>query len=74
MFADTADKAISSGSTAPDDRFLREKQGKFADGVQRLNEARLQDRLYPVLKEFASVEKEAATEQVYAISLPHAKP
>lgn len=55
LFADVADKN-GTGPGVQDDRSLREKQGKYADKVQRLNEARLQERAYPVLQEFADVE------------------
>lgn len=55
VFRDVADKS-SQGPSAQDDRFLREKQSRFADKVQRMNEARLQELAYPVLQEFADVE------------------
>jgi nuclear pore complex protein Nup93 len=55
VFKDVTDKS-SQGPGVQDDRFLREKQGKFADKVQRLNEARLQELAYPVLHEFVDVE------------------
>lgn len=55
LFADVADKS-GTGPGSQDDRSLRERQGKFAEKVQRLNEARLQERAYPVLQEFADVE------------------
>jgi len=55
VFKDVTDKSGQS-SGVQDDRFLREKQGKFADKVQQLNEARLQELAYPVLHEFADVE------------------
>ncbi|MCJ1243197.1 Nucleoporin nup93 [Trapelia coarctata] len=55
VFRDVADKS-SQGPSVQDNRFLREKQSRFADKVQRLNEARLQELAYPVLQEFAGVE------------------
>lgn len=55
VFRDVADKS-SQGSAVQDDRFLREKQSKFAEKVQRMNEARLQELANPVLHEFADVE------------------
>lgn len=39
-----------------EDRFTREKQGKFAEKVQRLNESRLQEAFYPLLREFGEVD------------------
>jgi nuclear pore complex protein Nup93 len=57
------DRKAEAGSgtlgTDPDDRFQREKQGRFADKVQRLNAARLQRRGYSVLEEFAAVEAQS---------------
>ena len=55
LFADVADKN-GNAPAVQDDRSLREKQGKFAEKIQRLNEARLQERAYPILQEFADVE------------------
>ncbi len=58
-FTDVERKTEGGGGnlgTDPDDRFQREKEGRFADKVQRLNAARLQQRGYPVLQEFAAVE------------------
>ena len=55
VFKDVAGKS-GLGPSVQDDRFLREKQGRFADKVQRMNEARLQELAYPVLQEFADVE------------------
>lgn len=56
-FADVERKTESG--TDPDDRFQREKQGRFAEKVQALNSARLQRRSYPVLQEFAAVEAQS---------------
>ena len=55
LFGDPEDKT-QPASAPQDDRFLRDKQAKFAEKVQQLNAARLQETVYPVLKEFASVE------------------
>ena len=55
LFGDVEDKA-QPVAPPQDDRFLREKQAKFAEKVQELNGARLQEMVYPVLKEFANVE------------------
>lgn len=66
LFADVTEK----GGIAPpalDDRFLREKQRKYADRVQTLNQARLQrarsrdqrnQSQFPLLSEFRSVENQ----------------
>ncbi|OJD13400.1 hypothetical protein AJ78_06134 [Emergomyces pasteurianus Ep9510] len=42
-----------------DSRFLREKIRFFATKVQALNEARLQERVFPILHEFADTERAA---------------
>lgn len=47
-----------------DDRFLREKESRFADKVQMLNEARLHGRSFPILREFAALEAESGGDQV----------
>lgn len=67
LFADVADKATKTGSMVVDDRFLREKEGRYADKVQQLNEARLQGKFYPILREFASTESESGGDQVRRI-------
>ncbi|KAK2760360.1 hypothetical protein FQN54_002430 [Arachnomyces sp. PD_36] len=52
--------SANEGSTQPaDTRFLREKMGYFAEKVQRLNEARLQEKPCPVLHEFSQIEEHA---------------
>jgi nuclear pore complex protein Nup93 len=56
-FADVERKAETG--TDLDDRFQREKQGRFAEKVQALNAARLQRRSFPVLQEFAAVEAQS---------------
>lgn len=71
LFADVADKN-GTGPGVQDDRSLREKQGKFADKVQRLNEARLQERAYPILQEFADVEGQPSAE-VFLTPFPTSK-
>jgi len=55
LFADVAEMN-GTGPAIQDDRFLRERQRKFADKVQALNRARLEDSPYQVLQEFKSVE------------------
>ncbi|KAI9830453.1 MAG: hypothetical protein M1819_005705 [Sarea resinae] len=61
LFADVADKEMR-GSPGVNDRFLREKEGMFAEKVQRFNEARLQEKSYPVLGEFSHVEGHGGSE------------
>ena len=57
LFADVEKSMEANGLRAPgpNDRFQRERQGRLAEKVQNLNEARLsvQKRCYPVLHEFA---------------------
>lgn len=57
LFADVAEKS-NAPPTAQTDRFTREKQNKYAEKVQRLNQARLQELPYPVLQGFMNVENE----------------
>lgn len=40
-------------------RYLRDKERFFLERVQALNEARMQEKAYPVLREFALVEEQA---------------
>ncbi|KAI9843498.1 MAG: hypothetical protein M1838_002599 [Thelocarpon superellum] len=63
LFADVAEKATGAPQAGVDDRFLRDKQAKFADQVQLLNESRLQGKVYPILREFGSVERQAGGDQ-----------
>ncbi|KKZ66720.1 hypothetical protein EMCG_07609 [[Emmonsia] crescens] len=48
-----------AGIASADSRFLREKIRYFATKVQALNEARLQERVFPILHEFADTERVA---------------
>ena len=66
LFADITEKSAAPG-TSLDDRFMREKQRKYADSVQALNQSRLRkDRLqtqrdqnsFPLLIEFRSLENQ----------------
>lgn len=61
LFADVAEKT-EPAPVAQDDRFLREKQRSFADKVQSLNRARLDETPYPVLRNFKSVESQPGGE------------
>ncbi|KAK2748205.1 hypothetical protein FQN55_004481 [Onygenales sp. PD_40] len=45
-----------AGIQTTDSHFLREKIKYFAGKVQTLNEARLQERVFPILHEFAEIE------------------
>ncbi|EEH39027.2 hypothetical protein PAAG_01489 [Paracoccidioides lutzii Pb01] len=59
-FADSIMKNDGSGGIqSADSRFLREKIRYFAMKVQALNEARLQERVFPILYEFAETERVA---------------
>lgn len=59
-FGDVADKMPVDGvRTANDDRTLRVKQEHYAERVQDLNVARLQETIYPVLQKFSEVENQA---------------
>ena len=55
LFAEEAEKN-GSGPTTIDDRFLREKQHKYAEKVQSLNYARMQGTDYPLLQELSTIE------------------
>lgn len=57
LFADVAEKGTSPPN-AQNDRFTREKQAKYAEKVQTLNRARLQEVPYPVVQGFLNVENE----------------
>ncbi|KAL9591304.1 MAG: hypothetical protein Q9179_007859 [Wetmoreana sp. 5 TL-2023] len=60
VFSDVEDR---SGQVAvSEDRFSRDKQGKFAAKVQALNRARLQEIHYPILHEFMDVQMQPGGE------------
>ena len=70
LFADVEKSMEANGimGPGPNDRFQRERQGRLAEKVRNLNEARLQKRCYPILHEFAGVVKlsaETHSEKVY---------
>ncbi|OAX79254.1 hypothetical protein ACJ72_06430 [Emergomyces africanus] len=52
----------SAAIASADSRFLREKIRVFATKVRALNEARLQERVFPILHEFADTERAAGGE------------
>lgn len=58
LFGDVADKEASLGphTPAPQDRFLRDKQDRYAERVRSLNIARLGETPSPLLHNFAEVE------------------
>ncbi|KAL8682814.1 MAG: hypothetical protein Q9186_001143 [Xanthomendoza sp. 1 TL-2023] len=60
LFADVEDR--SRQGAISDDRFSRDKQTKFAERVQALNRARLQERSYPILHEFKGVQMQPGGE------------
>lgn len=60
LFADVADKSSDVQQLGSDNRFVRDKQEEYAEKVKQLNESRLQEIVYPVLQQFASVESQAA--------------
>ncbi|KAF2747376.1 NIC-domain-containing protein [Sporormia fimetaria CBS 119925] len=51
------DKSMSTGQAMPPDRFVRERQERFAERVRELNVRRLEEKPYPVLQSFSDVEK-----------------
>lgn len=61
LFADIEEKN-GPAPVVQDDRFLRERQRKYAEKVQSLNRARLDENYYPVLTEFKSVESQPGGE------------
>lgn len=61
LFAEVTEKS-DSHIRSPDDRFVQEKQAKFARIVQNLNQARLQESAYPTLQEFMGVESQPGAE------------
>ena len=61
LFADVAEKNTPAPAVQ-DDRFMREKQRKFAEKVQLLNRARLDESSYPVLQELKGIESQPGGE------------
>ncbi|KAJ5806962.1 hypothetical protein N7474_010554 [Penicillium riverlandense] len=57
LFEDPAERNEGTTVHSADLRFLREKMGHYAEKVQQLNTVRLQKQIYPILHEFADVEK-----------------
>ena len=61
LFADVAEKNAPA-PVIQDGRFVREKQRKFAEKVQMLNRARLDESSYHVLQELRSIESQPGGE------------
>lgn len=61
LFADVSEKT-SPAPAVQDDRFIREKQRKFAEKVQMLNRARLDESSYAVLQELRGIESQPGGE------------
>lgn len=70
LFSDVAEAATG---VVPDNRFQREKQGKFAERVRQLNEARLEKKAYPAFAAFKDVEKESGVDQVCCLWMSPSK-
>ncbi|KAL8937780.1 MAG: hypothetical protein Q9216_004258, partial [Gyalolechia sp. 2 TL-2023] len=60
LFTDIEDR--SGQGPVSEDRFSRDKQGRFADKVQALNRARLQERPFSILHEFKDVQMQPGGE------------
>lgn len=60
LFTDVEDRS-GQGSVA-EDRFSRDKQGRFAEKVQNLNRTRLQEKPYPIFHEFKEVQMQPGGE------------
>lgn len=60
-FADTAEKSGASTKVV-DSRIVHDKQAKYADSVQKLNQERLRESIYPVLHDFSAVESQPGDE------------
>ena len=58
LFSDAEDKNNNEKLPTQDSRFLRERQAKYAEKIQALNRARLEEAGYPLLHEFAATEGE----------------
>lgn len=68
LFADVAERAGGGDVTGVEDRLLRDKQSRYAEKVQVLNESRIQDRVFPVLRDFATVEEQGGDDQVRCVT------
>ncbi|CAI6340580.1 unnamed protein product [Periconia digitata] len=57
--SESQDKSTFAGQNGPSDRHTRDKQERFMETIKRLNETRLRETHFPILHEFAQVEKAA---------------
>lgn len=64
----TSKGAAEAPTSAPEDRFQRDKQEKYAEKVQELNQARNQDLCYPILHKFSEVEEQAGIDNTAALT------
>lgn len=63
LFNDVAEKSPNAGiQSAPENRLLRDKQDKYMEKVKGLNVARISEKVFPVLQEFAEVETQPSLE------------
>lgn len=63
VFGDIAEKMPLDGMrAAPEDRVLRKRQDSYAAKVKELNQARLQDKGFPLLTQFSEIEREPSNE------------
>ncbi|KAL9002571.1 MAG: hypothetical protein Q9188_004500, partial [Gyalolechia gomerana] len=60
LFTDVEDR--SGQGPVSEDRFSRDKQGRFADKVQALNRTRLQERPFPIFHEFKDLQMQPGGE------------
>ncbi|KAL2358657.1 Nup93/Nic96-domain-containing protein [Cryomyces antarcticus] len=69
VFNDVAEKVPANGlQPAPEDRFLRDKQEKFAEKVKQLNVSRLGENVYTVLQHFAEVESQPGNDNAIQLT------
>ena len=59
FFGEDATNVPGALSKGQNERFLRDKERFFIQKVEQLNQARLQDKTYPILQEFGQVEASA---------------
>lgn len=69
LFSDIEKRMETNGIVPPDpnDRFQRERQGRLAEKVQRLNESRLNKRCFPLLHQFREAVKDGGEEHSTSI-------
>ena len=63
VFGDIAEKMPVDGiRPAPEDRVLRKRQESYAAKVKELNQARLQEKVFPLLTRFSEIESEPSND------------